>query len=100
MSVCVYVSAQHSENGTVFEQWGEGVCMNVYVIAVWVITDWAELTDVIVEGGYRGAPVSTQGKPQISSNSVGAEGHIQNCPTKHKVEGTLKDIVAECHVKA
>lgn len=24
---------KNNENGAVFEQWGEGVCMNVYVIA-------------------------------------------------------------------
>ena len=84
MCVCVWVS------GTVFEQWGEGVRMNVYVIAVWVITDCVELTGVKVAAGYRVDSRVNTGKPPISSNSLGAEGHTLNNFSKHRIDRILK----------
>lgn len=65
--------------------------MNVYVIAVWAITDWAELTDVIVRVVIGWASVSTPGKPQISSSSEWAEGHTLH-NHEQKVHWSIYDI--------
>lgn len=44
--------------------------MDVYVIAGWVITDWVELTEVMVEGGYwLRLLCQHSGKQQISTAS-------------------------------